>query len=40
MVINLQSLNYHKKEKEEEEETILSNHLYGTKLDLSRRRHE
>jgi hypothetical protein len=37
MVINLQSL---LSEEEEEEEAILSNHLYGTKLDLSRRRHE
>jgi hypothetical protein len=38
MVINLQSLL--SEEEEEEEEAILSNHLYGTKLDLSRRRHE
>jgi len=36
MVINLQFLNYHKKEEEEEEEE----EEYGTKLDLSRRRHE
>jgi len=39
MVINLQSL-LSEEEEEEEEEAILSNHLYGTKLDLSRRRHE
>jgi hypothetical protein len=38
MVINLQSLL--SEEEEEEEEAILTNHLYGTKLDLSRRRHE
>jgi hypothetical protein len=37
MVINLQFLNYHKKEEEEEEE---EEEEYGTKLDLSRRRHE